>query len=515
MAVTAQVVVPFSQSLFVYRMQVVFGDTEPVFFPPTAAVFTPPPFSESPLALRKSTPLYPWTDISFLQIAYTPGPLAFSEPQWRIVPRRPFDQAGFQFLPTINTWGMFSEQRAALKAPRPFEQQPWWEFPIAVATPNIWGMFAESPYQIRRATPLYPWSDISFLQVAYTQGPLAFSESQWTFVKSKPFDQPGFVVLPTAVVTPSVWGMFSESQWAFRKPVPLYPWADISFLQISYTPTLWGMFSESPLAQKKPMPSLVPYVDLPTLPIRLVPLVFSESPTRVSPPRALLPWADIALLQIAYTPSAFGFSESQWAFRRPFQLQQWSDISFLQISYTPGPLTFSESPLSRTAPRPFDQPGFQFVPTVAATPTALTFSESPFALKMPFILRQWADYPWLPIQLVPLVFSESPLALRRPKALLQWADIAFLQIAYTPGPLVFSESPYATVKAKALLQWADISFLLGAPTPSIFWMGQREDALMLVRPSIAVTILSPTGNISWLQPPIFVARGFNYGYIIG
>jgi hypothetical protein len=387
-AVTAQVVVPFSQSLFVYRMQVVFGDTEPVFFPPAAAVFTPPPFSESPRVVRKSTPLYPWTDISFLQIAYTPGPLAFSEPQWRFVPRRPFDQPDIAFLQISYTPGplVFSESPRTLRAPRPFEQQPWWEFPITVATPNIWGMFAESPYQIRRATPLYPWSDISFLQVAYTPGPLVFSESQWAFVKSRPFDQPGFVVLPTAVVTPSIWGMFSESQWTFKKPAPLYPWADISFLQIGYTPALWGMFSESPLAQKKPTPSLIPYVDLPTLPISLVPLVFSESPLRSTPLFQLKQFSDIAFLQITYTPSIWGaFSESPYRIIPSLspRLMQAADIAFLQIAYTPSALVFSEPQWANRNIRGWqqrlDQPSLMPNQPAPGTPTpsALVFSESP------------------------------------------------------------------------------------------------------------------------------------------
>jgi len=115
---------------------------------------------------------------------------------------------------------------------------------------------------------------------------------------------------------------------------------------------------------------------------------------------------------------------------------------------------------------------------------------------------------------VPLVFSESPRALRLARALLQWSDIAFLQIAYTSGPLVFSESPILTKMGKALLPWADYPFVPVATTPSAFWMGQREDALMLVRPAIMVK-LADTGNISWLQPPIFVAKGRSWGYIIG
>jgi len=255
-----------------------------------------------------------------------------------------------------------------------------------VPTINYWGMFSESPWQFKRPTPLYPWTDIAFLQISYTPGPLVFSESQWTFVRPRAFEQQPFLVIPIAVPTPSNWGMFSESQWNFKRPFQLNAWADIAFLQIGYTPSIWGMFSESPYSLTKPKPEIIQFVGMPTLPISLIPLVFSESPWWFKRPFQLNQFYDISWLQIAYTPSNWGaYSESPYRIRGPLSpaLMQAADIAFLQIAYTPSALVFAESQWTNRNvtqwKQRLDQPGIMptVPPTAAATPSALVFSESP------------------------------------------------------------------------------------------------------------------------------------------
>jgi hypothetical protein len=400
---------------------------QPGFVSFTIAVPTPNywgMFSESPIASKKPTPLWPWADISFSQISYTPSALTFAESPYALKRPRPFEQQPWwQFpitVPTPQTWGMFSESpwlfrrptplypwtdiaflqisyttgplvfsesQRAFKAAKPFDQQPWVGFvPPLSPTINYWGMFSESPWLFRRPTPLYPWSDIAFLQISYTPGPLVFSESPWAFKAPRPVEQQPFVSFTIAVPTPSTWGMFSESQWWFRRPFQLNPFADISFVQIAYTPALWGMFSESPYQLKKPTPGLLPFIDLPTLPISLIPLVFSESPWQFNRPFQLKQWSDISWLQIAYTPSNWGaYSESPYRIRGPLSpaLMQAADIAFLQIAYTPSALVFAESQWTNRNvtqwKQRLDQPGLMpnVPPTAAATPSALVFSESP------------------------------------------------------------------------------------------------------------------------------------------
>jgi hypothetical protein len=319
-----------------------------------APTVTPPPaawgqFSESPYRIQLARPLLPWADYPFLPISLVP--LVFSEsPTGTKLPQALKQFADIAFLQIAYTpsafW--FSESPYQLKAPRPFEQQPFEVFPPAVVTPSSWGMFSESPWWFRKPFQLLQWADISFLQISYT---------------------------------PAAWGMFSESPGQLKKPFQLLQWADISFLQIAYTPSAWGMFSESPYQLKKPTPELMPWVGLPTLPVSLIPLVFTESPTRLTPPFLLRQFSDIAFLQVSYTPSAFGFSESQWTFRRPFLLNQFSDISFLQIAFTPSAFGFSEHPLANRNIRGWqqrlDQPGIAPIvpPPATQTPSALVFSE--------------------------------------------------------------------------------------------------------------------------------------------
>jgi hypothetical protein len=573
----------FSESPWTFK-QARASDQQPLGFQFVPPVTVTPVFSEHPIALKRPAPsILPWTDISFLQIAYTPSAFGFSESQWTF--RRPFqlkqwsDISFLQIAYNPAIWGMFSEQPAAQKKPTP-SLVPWADYPFQpiVLRPLV---FSESPTRVQRPFLLNQFADVSFLQIAYTPGPMVFSESPWQFKQPHAFDQPGFISFTIAVPTPSFWPwsesptalkrpapslvpfvdfpwqpivlrplVFSESPTALKPPFLLKQWSDISFLQIAYTPGPL-VFSESPYALKGPRPFEQQPMGLQGA-VVVTPTnwgMFSESPWQFKAARpSLVPWADISFVQIAYTPSALVFSEQQRAFAPSRALRQWSDISFLQIAYTPGPLVFSEQQWTFRLPRLLDQPGFVAPAVVPAptfwpwseSPTALKrptplyewkdisflqiaytpqtwgmFSESPWQFKRPFVLRQWADYPFLPISLVPLVFSESPWWFKSPRALLPFIDFTMMPAVLTPGPLVFSESPILLKPSKALLPWADISFLLGAVTPSAFWMGQREDMLMLVRPAINVTILSPTGNISWLQPPIFVAKGRSYGYIIG
>jgi hypothetical protein len=323
----------------------------------TVAVATPAAwgmFSESPTRIMPPRALYPWADISFLQIVYTPS-----------------------------AWGMFSESPYALVRPRPFEQQPF-EF-VSGPAPGFWGMFSESPYQIRRPTPLYPWSDISFLQITYTPSALVFSESPYQLKGPRPFEQQPFEVYPISVPTPQAWGMFSESPWWLRRPFQLNAFADISFLQIAYTPSTWGMFAESPYQLKAPRPEIIPWVGRsPVPPAALAPLVFSESPWQFKRPFQLQQFADISFLQIVYTPSNWGqFSESPYRIKAPLspQLMQAADISFLQIAYTPSGFGFSEHPLANRYVHGWkaalDQPGIapKVPPAATQTPTTLVFSE--------------------------------------------------------------------------------------------------------------------------------------------
>jgi hypothetical protein len=557
-------------------------------FDDTFATLIPagPVFAESQRAFRPPKALLPWSDIAFLQIAYTPGPLTFAESPWRIRPPRLLEQPGFVNIPVAVTPAAltFSESPIAFKRTTPWLWQ-WNDYPFlpvpapfigyfkspallfrrrvitspvsAAPTPppsaafTAWGSFSESPTRTQLAKALLPWTDISFLQIAYTPSFFPWSESPTRRTPPRAFDQPGFQFLPPAVPTPQFWGMFAESPWQFKGPKAALAWADISFLQIAYTPTALA-FSESPRSLVKPKA-----VDQPGF--QVIPAfntwgMFSESPAALKKPVPLYPWADISFLQVAYTPAALTFTESPYALRRPRPFEQqpwasfvpplvptptiwgmfsespyqlksprplypWADIAFLQIAYTPGPLAFSESPWAFKAPRPFDQPGFQFFPIAVPTPTtwgmfsesqwwfrrpfqlnafadiaflqiAYTpnswgqFSESPYALRKPLLqVYPWADYPWQPISLVPLVFAESPTRRFPPFLLQQWADISFLQIAYTPSIWgMFTESPAALKRNTPWLgQWADISFLQIAYTPSSFGFSEPSIANRNIR----------------------------------
>jgi hypothetical protein len=245
--------------------------------------------------------------------------------------------------------------------------------------------------------------------------------------------QGNFVARPSAapVVVPA--GLFSESPYTIRKPsrVALERTACDIYQSPSYVIT--ASFADNPLLVTQPMlvGGNADAVLFPPVAAFLGWGMFSESPVRTMPAKALLQFADISFLQIVYTPSDWDsfsespytvrkpsrtalertgsddtfllfaynpliwpFSESQYAFKRPSPLQQFADIAFLQIVYTPGPLAFAESPRLLKASRPLDQPGFvPFIVAATLTPSFFPWTESPILVKSPiFNLRQFNDF---------------------------------------------------------------------------------------------------------------------------
>jgi hypothetical protein len=311
----------------------------------------------------------------------------FSESQWAFVRPKPlYPWADYPFLPTIPVpayWGMFSESPTRTTPAKALQQFVDFQvLPILVPTPSALS-FSESPYALKKPTPLYSWSDISFLQIAITPASLVFSESPYAIKRPKPFEQQPFEFLAGIIPTPSALA-FSESPFVFRGPYQLKQWNDVPWIVLVPTPASL-VFSESPYTITKSRPEIMPWVGMPTLPITLVPLVFAESPIALKRPFQLKQFYDISFFQIAYTPSNWGmFSESPAVIAPRIHplLTPAADISFLQIVYTPGPLTFSEQHVALKPVTPInlrDQPST--VPTVpsavAATPAALAFSESP------------------------------------------------------------------------------------------------------------------------------------------